>query len=113
MSRLRAALRIVTFGMLAWAVLTELRKPREQRRWNGTLAGIVPYDLRLPTIARVRKRWWNPNDERVFTPHVFGVGWSVNLPRAFDLLRPRDQSIPDRSADTLGDSPPAERPRPD
>jgi uncharacterized membrane protein len=27
----------------------------------------------------VMERWWNPNDERVLTPHVFGVGWSLNL----------------------------------
>ena len=39
----------------------------------------VPYDFRIPTLRRVRERWWNPDDPRIFTPHVFGVGWSLNL----------------------------------
>jgi hypothetical protein len=67
--------------MFAWAVATELRKPREERTWQGRLAGVVPYDFRPPTLAKIRQRWWNPEDERVFTEHVFGVGWSVNLAR--------------------------------
>jgi Family of unknown function (DUF5808) len=40
--------------------------------------GVFPYDWRRPTRARVRARWWNPNDPRVFTPKSFGVGWDVN-----------------------------------
>jgi uncharacterized membrane protein len=44
----------------------------------------VPYDWRLPTVARVKKRWWNPNDPRLFTPKVIGWGYDVNLAR---LLR--------------------------
>ena len=39
----------------------------------------VPYDFRVPTLERVRSRWWNPDDPRLFTPHVFGIGWSANL----------------------------------
>ena len=39
----------------------------------------VPYDFRFPSIERIRRRWWNPEDSRIFTPHVFGVGWSINL----------------------------------
>ena len=50
----------------------------------------VPYDFRVPTLERVRNRWWNPDDPRLFTPHVFGVGWSVNLYRV--LARWRDFS---------------------
>jgi hypothetical protein len=59
----RRTLRVAAFGMLAWAVVTELRKPREERTWEGSLAGVVPYDFRLPTPARVRQRWWNHDDE--------------------------------------------------
>ena len=47
----------------------------------------VPYDFRMPTLERVRRRWWNPEDSRVFTPHVFGVGWSLNLYQILRLLR--------------------------
>jgi hypothetical protein len=79
--RLGTLLRIATAAMFAWAVATELRKPRDERTWQGRLAGVVPYDFRPPTLAKIRQRWWNPEDERVFTEHVFGVGWSVNLAR--------------------------------
>ena len=39
----------------------------------------VPFDFRFPTIGRVRERLWNPSDQRIFTPSVFGVGWAVNF----------------------------------
>jgi uncharacterized membrane protein len=44
----------------------------------------VPYDFRFPTLQRLKRRFWNPDDPRIFTPHVFGVGWSIN---AYQLLR--------------------------
>ena len=44
----------------------------------------VPYDFRVPTLQRLKDRFWNPDDPRIFTPHVFGVGWSIN---AYQLLR--------------------------
>jgi hypothetical protein len=53
-------------------------------KWLG-----VPYDWRRPTRARVRERWWNPDDRRVFTPKVFGLGWDVNLAEAARRLRLR------------------------
>jgi hypothetical protein len=45
---------------------------------TGKLAG-MPYDLRKPTVARLKSRWWNPNDHRVFTPKTFGWGYDINL----------------------------------
>ena len=42
----------------------------------------VPFDFRFPTVDRIRKRLWNPRDHRIFTPSVFGVGWSVNFHEA-------------------------------
>ncbi len=50
----------------------------KSRRTHGTFL-MVPFDFRVPTISRVKRRWWNPRDSRIFTPHVFGVGWSVNV----------------------------------
>jgi hypothetical protein len=76
---LRRAIRVAGLGLLAVAIITELRKPRDARTWHGRIAGVVPYELRPPTLARARERWWNPSDPRLFTEHVFGVGWSVNL----------------------------------
>jgi len=39
----------------------------------------VPIDLSLPTAERVAHTWWNPRDERIFVPRVFGLGWAVNI----------------------------------
>lgn len=68
----------MTFGLLVAAVVTELRRPAGQRTWQGRVAGVVPYDLRRPSPRRIREAFWNPADERLFVPHAFGVGWSVN-----------------------------------
>ena len=40
---------------------------------------LVPFEFRFPTISRAKSRLWNPDDRRILTPHVFGVGWSVNV----------------------------------
>jgi Family of unknown function (DUF5808) len=71
--------------LIGAALATELRKPAEERTWQGRVAGRVPYDLRPPTMARIHERLWNPTDHRVLVPTVFGVGWTVNLGR---LLEP-------------------------
>jgi Family of unknown function (DUF5808) len=44
----------------------------------------VPYDWRRVTLARMKVRWWNPAEPRLFVPKVYGWGWSINLAR---LLR--------------------------
>ncbi|HEY8030641.1 MAG TPA: DUF5808 domain-containing protein [Gaiellaceae bacterium] len=41
----------------------------------------VPYDWRRPTVARLKSRWWSPDDPRVLTPKTWGWGWDVNLAR--------------------------------
>jgi hypothetical protein len=64
------------------ALYQELRKPESERTWHGKVAGVVPYDFRLPTIDRLRAAYWNPESDVVFTDRVFGVGWAVNLPVA-------------------------------
>jgi hypothetical protein len=45
---------------------------------TGRFLGI-PYDWRKPTAARVKSRWWNPNDRRIVTPRSFGWGFDFNL----------------------------------
>ena len=62
------------------AVATELKKPAAERTWHGTIAGVVPYDLRRPTPETVREKLWNPAGN-FWSPSVFGVGWSLNLGR--------------------------------
>jgi hypothetical protein len=49
---------------------------------TGKFLGI-PYDWRRPTIARMKQRWWNPRDRRLFTPKVTGWGYDINFARLF------------------------------
>ena len=73
-------------ALLGSALARELRKPADQRTWHGTVAG-VPYDFRPPTVAKIRQVFWDPDNPALFPPHVFGVGWSVNLARLAALSR--------------------------
>lgn len=81
-------------ALLVTAVAHELRLPADRRTWHGVVWGFVPYDLRRPTVARVRERLWSPDDPRLLMPHVFGVGWTPNLGRlAAQIARaPRKES---------------------
>ena len=79
--------RVVFLVLVGAAVITELRKPPEEREWHGKLAGFVPYELRPPTIDRVRETYWDPEDEHVFKPPVWGVGWALNVGRVVELVR--------------------------
>ncbi len=78
---------LVAVALLGAAIAQELRKPSNERTWTGTVAGVVPYDLRPPTVERVRSRIWAPDDPRIVMPHAFGVGWTVNLGRVARLAR--------------------------
>jgi hypothetical protein len=69
---------LASVGLAAAAVAKELRRPRKERTWQGSL-GKIPYDLRTPTPKRIKRSLWAPDDSRLFVPRAFGVGWSVNL----------------------------------
>ena len=71
---IRSMLRIATSLFTAAVVVHAVRSKQSHGRFLG-----VPFEFRFPTVKRVRERWWNREDRRVFTPHVFGVGWSLNL----------------------------------
>ena len=79
-------LRWVWMVLAAAAIVKELKLPPEERTWNGQLAGVVPYDFRMPTMDRIRDRLWNP-DGQLIGPHVFGVGWALNLGRAWRMIK--------------------------
>ena len=78
MNRVRRLISLAGMLLTAAAVIEQLRRPADERTWEGRILN-VPYDFRVPTLQRVMDRWWNPNDERLFVPQVFGVGWTVNL----------------------------------
>jgi hypothetical protein len=82
----RGWLTLLGLAMLLAAVLRELRLPREQRTWHGMLMGVVPYDLRPPTMDRFVRTFWNPEQEAVLGPTAFGVGWGVNAAALVRLL---------------------------
>jgi hypothetical protein len=78
----------VWFALAATAIYKELQKPADEREWNGQVAGVVPYDFRVPTVERVRERLWDPYGGFV-SPQVFGVGWTLNLGRAWREVKER------------------------
>ncbi|HKU55598.1 MAG TPA: DUF5808 domain-containing protein [Gaiellaceae bacterium] len=49
----------------------------------------MPYDWRRPTAARLKSRWWNDDDPRVFTPKAYGWGYDVNVAQVLRRLRLR------------------------
>jgi len=63
------------------AVVEQLGRAPTQRTWHGQVAG-VPYDFRRPTLARLRRAWWDPRNPHLVTPRGdFGLGWSINVYR--------------------------------
>ena len=41
-------------------------------------------------VPKMLRNYWNPEDNRVFPPKVFGIGWDLNghaLLRQFGVLR--------------------------
>ncbi len=47
-------------------------------RLSGEIFGI-PYDFSIPTLRKIRKRWWNKEDPRIIVPKTFGLGFDINL----------------------------------
>ena len=90
---MRRLVRVVTFGLVAAAIATELAKPAEERTWQGRVFGYVPYDFRPPTWERFRDAYWNPDSDRLFSDRVFGVGWAINLYRAKTLMEEMFRSL--------------------
>ena len=77
--------------VIAAAVHAYRTKQSQGRYYN------VPFEFRIPTIERAKKRVWNPSDRRLFTPNIFGVGWTLNLHEAARRLNiieePADSSV--------------------
>jgi Family of unknown function (DUF5808) len=87
--RTKKAAKLLGAALVAAAVAQELRKPSSERTWHGRLVGFIPYDFRPPTLERFRDAWWSPDDPRILTDRVFGVGWAVNVGRVVRLTRER------------------------
>jgi hypothetical protein len=72
-------IRTAAIAALVAAIWRELSKPPAERTWNGRLLGVVPYDLRIPTLGRLRDSYFNTRSSALFTSQPVGVGWSVNI----------------------------------
>jgi hypothetical protein len=70
---------VTALALAAAALFQELAKPPGERSWRGKLAGVVPYDFRLPTWDRFKESFWNPYERHLLTPAVFGAGWAFNF----------------------------------
>jgi hypothetical protein len=97
MKRLKRLLFLAVTALGAAAVIQELSKPETERTWQGNVLG-VPYDFRPPTPRRFIDAMWNPNDQRLFTPRPFGVGWTVNFARLLQLIRETSEQDSDDGA---------------
>ncbi len=78
---------MAALGLTLTAILQELEKPKEQRKWHGKVACLVPYDFRPPSIERFKESYWNQYDSHIITREAFGVGWGVNLYALLERLR--------------------------
>jgi Family of unknown function (DUF5808) len=84
----RTAIGIGVASLVGAAVLEQLRLPADERTWQGTILGL-PYDFRPPTPEKLRNTFWNKNTSKIFVPHAFGIGWSVNF---YPIVHPKGVS---------------------
>ena len=100
MDKLRKLIKRTAIALAIAAIVEQLRRPADERTWEGTVVGFVPYDFRMPTLERARSRWWNPDEPRLFVPQVFGVGAAVDRRRRRPRLRPSVTGARDPSGGT-------------
>ena len=79
MKRFRRFMMGLGMGLVAAAIYQEIQKPTEERTWHGRIGGFMPYDFRSPTLERLREAYWNPDEPRICTDRVLGIGWAINF----------------------------------
>ena len=82
---LNVIMSILVAILLAIAIGEQLRRPPEERTWQGKVFG-VPYDFRWPTLERLRATYWNADSASLFVPKAFGMGWDINF---YPLFHPQ------------------------
>ena len=92
MKRLNTALSVLVLASLAAAVVEQLRRPAEQRTWQGRAFDVVPYDFRVPTMERLVEAYWNPSSATIFTDRPLGMGWAINFAALYGWLRSQLQA---------------------
>jgi hypothetical protein len=109
MKDLARMIRTLMWLAFVGAIYQELKKPPAERTWQGRVAGVVPYDFRVPTLDRLRAAYWDPASDTVFSDRVFGVGWAVNIPVAARKISELVSQYADASASLRGDGSPEAR----
>ncbi len=94
---LGSIVRMLALAAVGGAIYQEMRKPPAERTWHGTLLGVVPYDFRMPTPAKLMNAWWNPGSKQIVGDPAFGVGWSLNVAALVDRFAPARSSGSRRS----------------
>jgi hypothetical protein len=79
--------RLILLTVLAGIVYSEVRKVPGDPRLRGKALGFVPYDLRPPTLAKFPRAYWDPQEPRIFTGRVSGIGWSINFAELVERIR--------------------------
>ena len=69
-SKVKTALILFTLATVAYSI--------GSRKTHGRFLG-VPFEWRIPRMETVRRRLWDPSDDRLFTPTVYGIGWCPNI----------------------------------
>ena len=96
LSRFRMVTSVFAVATLIYAIRTKRSHGRFLR---------VPFEFRVPTPSRVRQRVWNPDDDSVLAPQVFGVGWTLNLYQVARRLGLIGKGIPEETqADAVAES---------
>ncbi len=65
-------------ALTAAAISKELEKPAGERTWRGTIVGI-PYNFNIPSWFEIAHEYWNPDSDRILSPHAVGIGWGINF----------------------------------
>jgi len=96
----------VVAGLTAAAIGQELAKPPADRSWKGRVAG-VPYNFRLNEWPDIATEYWNPDSDKVLSPHALGLGWGVNFAavarRAQGLVESVESALDARRPASSGD----------
>lgn len=68
------------------AITQQLRKPAEERTWEGRILGI-PYDFHLPSAERIQQAYWNSESPKILQPKPLGIGWTINFYPLLNTLK--------------------------
>ena len=76
------AVKIAAGAALAATAVHAYREGKTHGNYYG-----IPFDFRVPSAEKARRLLWNPDDPRIFTPPLFGAGWSINFYQAVQQMR--------------------------